>query len=120
MVHTEKHSRRHPAWAFGSFLIAFGLLLGAVMLDILNLGTPGDYVKWQILLLFIGLISLFSGKFGEAFILFAVGTYFLLPDLDFFIPEYLDKFYWPAAIVLVGLGFIVSGIIKSTNSKLAQ
>jgi hypothetical protein len=105
---------------FGAFLVAFGLLLGAVMLDILNLGTPGEYVKWQILLLFIGLISLFSGKFGEAFILFAVGTYFLLPDLDFFIPEYLDKFYWPAAIVIVGLGFIISGIIRSSSRKLNQ
>ncbi|MEE4116755.1 MAG: DUF5668 domain-containing protein [Marinilabiliaceae bacterium] len=120
MTHKEKHEKRHPAWGFGAFLVAFGLLLGAVMLDILNLGTPGEYVKWQILLLFIGLISLFSGKLGEAFILFAVGTYFLLPDLDFFIPEYLDKFYWPAAIVIVGLGFIISGIIRSSTRKLNQ
>ncbi|MDX1314349.1 MAG: DUF5668 domain-containing protein [Eudoraea sp.] len=115
MGKTNKDCDRHPAWGFGAFLIAFGLLLGGVMMDILNLGSPGDYVKWQILLIFIGMVSLFSGKLGEAFILFAVGTYFLLPDLNFFVPEYLDKFYWPAAIVIVGLGFIISGVVKSAR-----
>jgi len=102
-------------WGFGAFLIAFGLLIGAVMIDVLNLGSAGEYVKWQILLLFIGLVSLFSGKVGEAFILFVVGTYFLLPHLNIFIPEVIDTLYWPGAIILVGLGFIISGIVRKAR-----
>lgn len=102
---------------FGAFLIAFGLLIAAVMFDVLNLGSASEYVHWQILLLFIGLVSLFSGKVGEAFILFVIGAYFLLPTLDIFIPELVDKFYWPGAIILIGLGFIISGIIRSARSS---
>lgn len=105
-------------WGFGAFLIAFGLLLAAVMMDVLNLGSPGEYIKWQILLLFIGMVSLFKGKVGESFVLFAVGTYFLIPTLDIFVPEAIEKFYWPAAIILVGLGFIISGIVRKARFSL--
>lgn len=113
----KKDCDRNPAWSIGAFLIAFGLLMGAVMLDVFNLGSPGEYIKWQILLLFIGTASLFSGKIGSAFILFAVGTYFLLPELDLFIPEFVDKFYWPAAIILVGLAFIIAGIFRKVRTQ---
>ncbi|MDX2414521.1 MAG: DUF5668 domain-containing protein [Bacteroidales bacterium] len=109
---------KNPIWGFGAFLIAFGLLLAAVMMDVLNLGSPGEYIKWQILLLFIGMVSLFNGKVGESFVLFAVGTYFLIPKLDIFVPEAIEKFYWPAAIILVGLGFIISGIVRKAHFSL--
>ena len=109
----ESFRGEFAAW----FLIAFGLLIAAVMLDVLNLGSASEYVQWQILLLFIGLVSLFSGKVGEAFILFVIGAYFLLPTLDIFVPELVDKFYWPGAIILIGLGFIISGIVRSACSS---
>lgn len=112
----KKDCDRSPALGLGGFLIAFGILMGAVILDVFNLGAPGEYVKWQILLLFIGTASLFSGKIGSAFILFAVGTYFLLPELDLFVPEFVDKFYWPAAIILVGLAFIIAGIFRKART----
>lgn len=114
----HNHNRNHNAlWGFGSFLIAFGLLLGVVMMDLLQLGDPSDYVKWQILLMFIGVIALFNGKLGEAAILFAVGIYFLLPHLNLELPEMLDNFYWPGAIILVGLGLIISGLIRNLRKQ---
>ncbi len=107
----------NPLWGIGSFLVAFGLLLGVIMMDLLHLGEPSDYIKWQVLLIFIGLVSLFNGKVGEALILFAVGTYFLLPYLNIEIPDFIDNFYWPGAIILVGLGFIVSGVIRKFRNQ---
>jgi hypothetical protein len=108
---------RNPLWSIGSFLVAFGLLMGAIMMDLLHLGDPSDYIKWQILLVFIGMVSLFNGKIGEALILFAVGGYFLLPYLDIVLPEYIDNFYWPGAIIIVGVGLIVSGLIKKLRNQ---
>ncbi len=107
----------NPLWGIGSFLIAFGLLLGVIMMDLLHLGEPSSYIRWQMLLIFIGAVSLFNGKIGEALILFAVGTYFLLPHLDIQLPEYIDNFYWPGAIILVGLGLIVSGSIRKLRKE---
>lgn len=86
-------------------------------MDLLHLGDPSDYIKWQILLVFIGMVSLFNGKIGEALILFAVGAYFLLPYLDIVLPEYIDNFYWPGAIIIVGVGLIVSGLIKKLRNQ---
>lgn len=107
----------NPLWGIGSFLVAFGLLLGVIMMDLLQLGEPSNYIKWQMLLIFIGLVSLFNGKVGEALILFAVGTYFLLPYLNIEIPAFVDNFYWPGAIILVGLGLIVSGVIRKMRNQ---
>ena len=108
---------RNPLSGIGSFLIAFGILMAAVMMDIFNLGSPGEYVKWQILLMFIGVASLFNAKFGEALILFAVGFYFLIPHLDFYVPDYVDNFYWPAAIIIAGVLFILTGAIKKLRKN---
>lgn len=107
----------NPMWGIGSFLVAFGLLLGVIMMDLLQLGEPSNYIRWQMLLVFIGLVSLFNGKVGEALILFAVGTYFLLPQLNIEIPDFIDNFYWPGAIIIVGLGFIVSGVIRKIRNQ---
>jgi len=114
----HRHDKNfNPLWGIGSFLIAFGLLMGLVIMDLLHLGDPSNYIKWQILLLFIGVVSLFNGKVGESLILFAVGTYFLLPHLDIVIPEIIDNFYWPGAIILVGLGLIISGLIRKIRNQ---
>ena len=107
----------NPLWGIGSFLVAFGLLMGVVMMDLLHLGEPSSYIKWQMLLIFIGVVSLFNGKFGEALILFAVGLYFLLPHLDVILPDYIDNFYWPGAIILVGLGLIISGFVRKLRNQ---
>ena len=117
MKECRQDKNRNPLWGIGSFLIAFGLLLGVVMMDLLQLGEPSDYVKWQMLLIFIGTVSLFNGKVGEALILFAIGVYFLLPHLSLELPELLDNFYWPVAIILVGLGLIVTGLIRKLRNQ---
>ena len=109
------HQDHNPVHGIGAFLITFGLFMAVIMLDLLNLGDPGEYIMWQTLVLFIGVISLFKGSIVSAIILLLVGTYFLLPELDIEIPEFIDIIYWPIAIVVAGLAFIISGISKRTR-----
>jgi len=105
----------NPAKAIGVFLIVFGLFMMAILFDVLNFGHPRAYINWQMLLIFIGLISLFSKNAVGGVIMIAIGSYFLLPKLHFCIPELMEKVYWPAAIVLIGLVFIISGVIRRSR-----
>jgi len=111
----DKERDHNPAKAIGVFLIIFGLFMMAILFDVLNFGHPRAYIKWQMLLIFIGFISLFSKNPVGGVIMIAIGSYFLLPQLHFFIPELVEKVYWPAAIVIVGLVFIISGVIRRSR-----
>lgn len=113
-INMKKHEH-NPARSIGVFLIAFGLFMMAVFFDVLGLGSPRDYINWQMLLIFIGFISLFNRNAVGGIIMIAVGSYFLLPDLHFLIPEFIEDVYWPVAIVLVGIVFIVSGIVRRSR-----
>lgn len=112
----REHSHNHnPARSIGIFLIVFGLMMGAVIFDVLNLGDRSEYFKWQLLLIFIGLISFFNRNAIGGIIMVAVGTYFLLPEIDISLPYIFEQAYWPALIVIVGIAFLVSGIITRSR-----
>ncbi|MFO7853556.1 MAG: LiaI-LiaF-like domain-containing protein [Bacteroidota bacterium] len=102
----------NPGQKVGIFLIILGLFLGSVMLDVLNLGSIREYFVWPMLLIFIGVVSFFNSNAAAGIILIAVGGYFFLPRIDYELPLIYEKLYWPTAIILAGLVFIVSGIIR--------
>ena len=106
----------NPAKSIGVFLIVFGLFLMAIFFDILNFGNPREYIRWQMFLIFIGFISLFSRNSVGGVIMIAIGSYFLLPELDFYVPELVEKVYWPSAIVLAGIVFVISGIVRKNKN----
>ena len=112
----DRRDREHnPALGVGAFLVAFGLFMAVIMFDLLGLGDPGEYMMWQILILFIGTISLFKGKVVGALILGIVGSYFLLPELNIELPELIETIYWPAAIVIAGVALVISGIFRRSH-----
>ncbi|MCD4769918.1 MAG: DUF5668 domain-containing protein [Bacteroidales bacterium] len=111
----REHHDHNPVLGIGAFLIGFGLFMAIIMLDLFDLGDPREYIMWQTLVLFIGVISLFKGKIVSALILLLVGTYFLLPELNIEIPEFIDTIYWPVVIVIAGVAFIISGIFRRTR-----
>lgn len=107
-----EHKKHNPGWNFGIFLIVLGLFLGAIFMDILGLGSTREYFVWPMILIFIGVVSLFNGNAAFGIILLAVGGYFFYPRIDFELPEIYQKLYWPSAIILAGLAMIITGIIK--------
>lgn len=112
-----KEDKHNPGTKIGIFLILAGLFLAGIMFDILNLGSPGEYFVWPVLVIFVGMLVLFNSDAAAGIIIIAVGGYFLLPRIDYELPVIYDKIYWPAAIILAGLALIISGIVRRYRKK---
>jgi hypothetical protein len=107
----DKHS--NPFAGIAKFLISLGLVMIIAKLDLLKLGDISDYFTWQMLLIFFGIWSLISLELVSAVLLFAVGFWFLMPEMSIQLTETYEKIYWPAVLVLAGLAFMIKPITKS-------
>jgi len=87
----EKHG--NPFTGIAKFLISLGLIMIVAKLDLLGLGDIPDYFKWQMLLIFFGLWSLISLELVSAVILFAIGFWFLMPEMAIQLTEPYKKIY---------------------------
>jgi hypothetical protein len=112
-----KHKEHHPQVGIGIFLIVLGLALLVATNDLLGLGSVKDYFTWETALVFIGALLLLNLQFTGGLILISIGTWFFLENRDYEIPEIIKTIYWPAVIILVGLGFIFSSFLKRINKK---
>lgn len=109
MMKKKSHYAGH---SLGIFLIMMGILSAVVIFDLLRLGDPDEYVKWQILLIFLGLLALFDKNGVAGVALIAAGTWFLIPETNFDLPEIFFKIYWPSAFILGGIIIVAGGIIN--------
>jgi len=107
----EKHG--NPFTGIAKFLISLGLIMFVAKLDLLGLGDIPDYFKWQMLLIFFGLWSLISLELVSAVILFAIGFWFLMPEMAIQLTEPYKKIYWPAVLVLSGVAFMLKPLTKN-------
>ena len=110
----DKHG--NPFIGIAKFLISLGIIMIVAKLDLLKLGEISDYFTWQMLLIFFGLWSLISLELVSAVVLFAIGFWFLLPDMNVQLTETYEKIFWPAVLVLAGVAFM----IKPLTSKFKQ
>ena len=111
----KKHYEHHPQIGFGLFLIVLGLALLVATNDMLGLGGVRDYFTWETALVFIGALLLLNLQFTGGLVLISLGIWFFMENRDYELPEIVKTIYWPAVIILVGLGFIVSSFIKGKN-----
>jgi len=107
----DKHG--NPFIGIAKFLISLGLIMIVAKLDLLKLGEISDYFTWQMLLIFFGLWSLISLELVSAVVLFAIGFWFLMPEMSIQLTEPYEKIFWPAVLVLAGVAFM----IKPLTSK---
>ena len=107
-----KNQSHNAGRSLGIFLIMMGILSAVVIFDLFRLGDPDEYIKWQILLIFIGLLSLFNKNGVAGLAMIAAGTWFLLPETDMDLPEIFFSIYWPAVFVLGGIIILAGGIFN--------
>ena len=102
-----KHDEKNALSGIGKAFIALGLILLGIKLDLLGLGAPPEYYRWEIILLFFGVLALFNLNLVLSVIFFAVGAYFLMPDMNIQLPEIIKTIFWPSLLVLAGLEFLL-------------
>jgi hypothetical protein len=113
-----KYREHHPAIGFGLFLIVLGLSLLVATNDLLNLGSVERYFTWQTAMIFIGLLLLVNLRFVGGLALIAGGVWFMLDKFDYDMPYMVRTFYWPAVVILIGLGFIISSVFRKSGKNI--
>lgn len=107
----EKHSkcRRMKKYAFGVIVIIAGFLLLLTNIEVLPYSIRHIFFSWQMLLIVIGVVSLF-GKESHlpGSILILVGVFFILPRV-FPIPFSMTHLFWPVIIIAIGLIILFKG-----------
>jgi hypothetical protein len=107
-----RNREHHPRIGIGLFFIVLGLALLIATNDLFNLGGINEYFTWQTAMIFIGVLMLVNLHFIGGVLLIAGGVWFMLDQIYFEVPRIVKTVYWPAVIVLMGLSFIVSSIVK--------
>jgi len=92
-------------FAFGFVVIMAGLLLLVFNFDILPYGWKHVFFSWQMLLIAIGIVSLFGGDSRlPGMILLFVGGFFLIPEI-FVMHISFFRLFWP--FILIGIGLMI-------------
>ncbi|OFY67895.1 MAG: hypothetical protein A2V64_10740 [Bacteroidetes bacterium RBG_13_43_22] len=108
----QRHREHHPQVGIGLFFIVLGLALLVATNDWLHLGDIKEYFTWETAMIFVGVLLLLNLHFVPGLLLMAGGAWFLIDDFYGEIPVLLKTIYWPAVIVLIGLSFIISSLVK--------
>ena len=91
--------------AFGVIVILAGLLLLAFNFDILSGDLRHVIFSWQMLLITIGLVSLFTSESRTpGLILVFIGGFFIIPEIFDFHISFI-KLFWP--LLLIGIGILI-------------
>ncbi len=110
---TDMKERHHNPFAgIARFLISLGLVMIAAKTDLLSLGDISEYYRWEMLLIFFGLWSLLSLELISAVVLFALGFWFLMPDMTVQLSPLYRQIFWPAVLVLAGVAFMIRPLTK--------
>jgi predicted membrane protein len=97
--------KRMKKGAFGVIVILAGLLLLAFNFDILSGDLRHIIFSWQMLLITIGLVSLFTSESRTpGLILVFIGGFFIIPEIFDFHISFI-KLFWPT--LLIGIGILI-------------
>jgi len=111
--HYLKRGREHhPQVGIGLFFIVLGLALLVATNDMLHLGSVKAYFTWETAMIFVGTLLLVNLHFIPGMILMALGAWFMIDNFYGEIPALIKTIYWPSVIILIGLSFLISSLVK--------
>jgi predicted membrane protein len=102
----EPYSKGNRRILFGVGLIAIGGVWILEQLGIIPHVLRDVLISWQMILIVIGVFSLFSGNETSGWILIFIGGFFLVPHV-FEIPWELRRLAWPVLLVSIGVLMLV-------------
>src|SRR5690554_2573784 len=102
-AHEHGISKKRPL--FGLFLVAVGVFLIFIKLNLIPPVWYDILVSWQMLLIAIGIFSIIGGNKTAGVIIIVIGGFFLFDKIDIF-PYFLREISWPILIIIIGLALI--------------
>jgi predicted membrane protein len=91
---------------FGVILIAVGFIMILEKLNLIPESVSDVLISWKMLLVGIGVLSLIGGNRTGGFILIAIGSIFMIPEL-FDVPDDLRRIYKPLILVAIGVALLL-------------
>jgi len=97
---------------FAVLLIIIGLLFLGFNTGFISHIYKPLLLSWQMLLIGIGFLAILKKQYTSAFVLMAVGVFFLLPEINDIFPSIFNyktlnlRSYWPLILIVVGLVII--------------
>ncbi|MBE0647222.1 MAG: hypothetical protein IH596_05500 [Bacteroidales bacterium] len=116
---SEKYTngRRMKKYALGGVAILAGLVLLGLNTGFIPTTWRSIIFSWQMLLIVIGLISLFSrDSYIPGIILILIGGIFIIPKFGF-LPFNIHSLFWPAILIAVGLIVLFKGFKRPGGSR---
>jgi len=112
--HTEKHvnCRRMKKYVFGVIAILAGLVLLGTNTGFIPHDWKSVIFSWQMLLIAIGIISLFGKEsYIPGIILILIGGIFIIPKFTM-LPFSVHNLFWPAILIALGLIVLFKGFSR--------
>jgi predicted membrane protein len=111
-IKTYRYRHHHHGVSLAVFLIAVGVVFLGFNMGVIPIQYKNVFLSWQMLLIFLGCLSIIKRHYFGGLILMGIGTFFILPAIEKIQPNFLGQIpadlvqtYWP--VLLIGLGVIV-------------
>ena len=110
----EKDTRR---LILGSIFIVIGTLFLLDNLEIFEFTIPDYLLRWEMILITIGVVNIFTRNYSAAFILIGIGGFFwAVNDYDV---DFWDL--WPVVLIIIGISFLMKqGVLSPEKKKLTE
>ncbi len=97
----------------GLVFIILGVIFLLDNLDIMEFSIPRYLLRWEMILIVIGVVNIISKNYSAAFALIGVGAFFWVVD------DYNVDFWdlWPVVLIIIGVSFILKQGIFSLEKK---
>lgn len=97
----------------GIIFILAGTVFLLDNLDVLEFRIPEYVLRWESLLILVGVISLFSRNFSAAFTLITLGVFFWI------LRDHRISFFdlWPVVLIIIGFSFLIKQGMAAFSKK---
>ena len=107
----ERDNRR---LILGSIFIVIGTIFLLDNFDVLDFSIPKYLLRWEMILIVIGIFNILNKNYSLAFVLIAIGAFFWIMD------ETNVNFWdlWPVVLIIIGVSFILrKGVFAPVGEK---
>lgn len=93
--------------AFGMALMFIGVVFLGSNVGLIPMPMKNVIISWQMLLIFIGVVNLFKGKFIPGIIWIIIGSFFIIPKVFPTLSNNFEQNFWPLILIAAGIVIVL-------------